>query len=65
MFVVMILSTSGAHKKLISSPPVAVFPHPLATDLNFGRFVIISHKKLKFQLISPLIIQTCAGTGII
>ncbi|CAL0332505.1 unnamed protein product [Lupinus luteus] len=29
---------AGAHKKLISSPPVAVFPHPLATDLNFGRY---------------------------
>ncbi|KAE9588169.1 putative ceramide glucosyltransferase [Lupinus albus] len=29
---------TGAHKKLISSPPVAVFPHPLATDLNFGRY---------------------------
>jgi len=47
----MILSPSGAHNKLISSPPVAVFPHPLASDLNFGRFVIISHQKLKFQLI--------------
>ncbi|KAL2500929.1 Nucleotide-diphospho-sugar transferase superfamily protein [Forsythia ovata] len=29
---------SGAHKRLITSPPVAVFPHPLATDLNFGRY---------------------------
>ncbi|KAK7272731.1 hypothetical protein RJT34_29532 [Clitoria ternatea] len=29
---------SGAHEKLITSPPVAVFPHPLATDLNFGRY---------------------------
>ncbi|XP_020221804.1 uncharacterized protein LOC109804398 [Cajanus cajan] len=29
---------AGAHKKLISSPPVAVFPHPLASDLNFGRY---------------------------
>ncbi|XP_019436605.1 PREDICTED: uncharacterized protein LOC109342969 [Lupinus angustifolius] len=29
---------AGAHKKLITSPPVAVFPHPLATDLNFGRY---------------------------
>ncbi|XP_047167041.1 uncharacterized protein LOC124836032 [Vigna umbellata] len=39
---------AGAHKKLISSPAVAVFPHPLASDLNFGRFVIISHLKLCF-----------------
>ncbi|BAT72871.1 hypothetical protein VIGAN_01031400 [Vigna angularis var. angularis] len=39
---------SGAHKRLITSPPVAVFPHPLASDLNFGRFVIISHLKLCF-----------------
>ncbi|XP_022882486.1 uncharacterized protein LOC111399416 isoform X1 [Olea europaea var. sylvestris] len=31
-------SISGAHKRLITSPPVAVFPHPLATDLNFGRY---------------------------
>ncbi|CAJ1937054.1 unnamed protein product [Sphenostylis stenocarpa] len=29
---------SGAHKRLITSPPVAVFPHPLASDLNFGRY---------------------------
>ncbi|KAK7314404.1 hypothetical protein VNO77_32926 [Canavalia gladiata] len=29
---------AGAHKKLISSPPLAVFPHPLATDLNFARY---------------------------
>ncbi|KOM54188.1 hypothetical protein LR48_Vigan10g008000 [Vigna angularis] len=29
---------AGAHKKLISSPAVAVFPHPLASDLNFGRY---------------------------
>ncbi|KAK7379968.1 hypothetical protein VNO78_32261 [Psophocarpus tetragonolobus] len=29
---------AGAHKKLISSPSVAVFPHPLASDLNFGRY---------------------------
>ncbi|XP_061345033.1 uncharacterized protein LOC133290901 isoform X2 [Gastrolobium bilobum] len=29
---------AGAYKKLISSPAVAVFPHPLATDLNFGRY---------------------------
>lgn len=38
-------SFSGAHKRLITSPPVAVFPHPLASDLNFGRFVTISHLK--------------------
>lgn len=29
----------GAHKRLITSPPVAVFPHPLASDLSFSRFV--------------------------
>ncbi|XP_028781099.1 uncharacterized protein LOC114737345 [Neltuma alba] len=29
---------AGAHKELIYSPPVAVFPHPLASDLNFGRY---------------------------
>ncbi|GAA0171948.1 glycosyltransferase [Lithospermum erythrorhizon] len=29
---------AGAHKKLITSPPVAVFPHPLATDLTFPRY---------------------------
>ncbi|GAA0160171.1 hypothetical protein Leryth_001097 [Lithospermum erythrorhizon] len=29
---------AGAHKKLISSPPIAVFPHPLATDLTFPRY---------------------------
>jgi len=29
---------SGAHKKLITSPPVAVFPHPLASDLSFSRY---------------------------
>ncbi|KAL2927862.1 Ceramide glucosyltransferase 1 [Bienertia sinuspersici] len=27
-----------AHKKLITSPPVAVFPHPLASDLSFSRY---------------------------
>ncbi|MED6131258.1 hypothetical protein PIB30_008298 [Stylosanthes scabra] len=31
-------AVAGAHKKLVSSPPLAVFPHPLATDLNFGRY---------------------------
>ncbi|KAL6221071.1 hypothetical protein ACLB2K_008823 [Fragaria x ananassa] len=29
---------SGAHKRLITSPPVAVFPHPLASDLSFSRY---------------------------
>ncbi|GAB2265608.1 hypothetical protein Dimus_000648 [Dionaea muscipula] len=29
---------AGAHNRLITSPPVAVFPHPLASDLNFGRY---------------------------
>ncbi|CAN8271066.1 unnamed protein product [Cochlearia groenlandica] len=31
-------SLAGAHKRLITSPPVAVFPHPLASDLSFGRY---------------------------
>ena len=34
---------SGAHKRLITSPPVAVFPHPLGRDLSFSRFVIFTH----------------------
>ncbi|GAB4839023.1 hypothetical protein Ancab_028551 [Ancistrocladus abbreviatus] len=29
---------AGDHKLLITSPPVAVFPHPLASDLSFGRY---------------------------
>ncbi|XP_043707660.1 uncharacterized protein LOC122656996 [Telopea speciosissima] len=29
---------AGAHKRLITSPPVAVFPHPLASDLSFPRY---------------------------
>ncbi|KAF7813880.1 Glyco_transf_21 domain-containing protein [Senna tora] len=29
---------AGDYKRLITSPPVAVFPHPLASDLNFGRY---------------------------
>ncbi|XP_008799937.1 uncharacterized protein LOC103714461 [Phoenix dactylifera] len=29
---------AGQHKRLISSPPVAVFPHPLASDLSFPRY---------------------------
>ncbi|CAO2822905.1 unnamed protein product [Amaranthus hypochondriacus] len=29
---------SGAHNNYISSPPIAVFPHPLASDLNFSRY---------------------------
>lgn len=29
---------AGAHKRLITSPPVAVFPHPLASDLTFPRY---------------------------
>ncbi|PKU74393.1 hypothetical protein MA16_Dca003596 [Dendrobium catenatum] len=29
---------AGAHKKLIFSPPVAVFPHPLQSDLTFPRY---------------------------
>ncbi|KAI7987325.1 hypothetical protein LOK49_LG13G02807 [Camellia lanceoleosa] len=28
----------GAHNRLITSPPVAVFPHPLASDLSFSRY---------------------------
>ncbi|KAA8534930.1 hypothetical protein F0562_029854 [Nyssa sinensis] len=31
-------SIAGAHKRLITSPPVAVFPHPLASDLSFSRY---------------------------
>ena len=33
----MLCFFSGAHKRLITSPPVAIFPHPLASDLNLGR----------------------------
>ncbi|KAJ7969537.1 Ceramide glucosyltransferase, nucleotide-diphospho-sugar transferase [Quillaja saponaria] len=29
---------AGAHKRLITSPPVAVFPHPLASDLSLPRY---------------------------
>lgn len=29
---------AGAHKRLITSPPVAIFPHPLASDLSFSRY---------------------------
>ncbi|KAL6974459.1 hypothetical protein U1Q18_028642 [Sarracenia purpurea var. burkii] len=29
---------AGEHKRLITSPPVAVFPHPLASDLSFSRY---------------------------
>ncbi|KAL3829929.1 hypothetical protein ACJIZ3_018731 [Penstemon smallii] len=29
---------AGAHKRLITSPPVAVFPHPLSSDLSFARY---------------------------
>jgi len=29
---------AGNHKRLITSPPVAVFPHPLASDLSFSRY---------------------------
>ncbi|KAJ3678131.1 hypothetical protein LUZ60_001934 [Juncus effusus] len=29
---------AGQHKRLIWSPPVAVFPHPLASDLSFSRY---------------------------
>ncbi|KAL4575704.1 hypothetical protein LXL04_011788 [Taraxacum kok-saghyz] len=28
---------ASAHKRLITSPPVAIFPHPLASDLTFSR----------------------------
>ncbi|KAA8544730.1 hypothetical protein F0562_019566 [Nyssa sinensis] len=31
-------TSSRAHKRLITSPPVAVFPHPLASDLSFSRY---------------------------
>jgi hypothetical protein len=33
---------TGQHKRLISSPPVAIFPHPLASDLSFSRHDYIS-----------------------
>ncbi|KAK8581770.1 hypothetical protein V6N12_071979 [Hibiscus sabdariffa] len=33
---------AGAHKRLITSPPVAVFPHPIASDLTFSRFVTVT-----------------------
>ncbi|KAL0346635.1 UNVERIFIED_CONTAM: hypothetical protein Scaly_1679500 [Sesamum calycinum] len=36
---------AGAHKRLITSPPVAVFPHPLASDLSFGSQAKIKEKK--------------------
>ncbi|RHN43619.1 putative ceramide glucosyltransferase [Medicago truncatula] len=36
--ITIMLSFAGAHKRLITSPPLALFPHPLATDLNFGRY---------------------------
>ncbi|XP_042461658.1 uncharacterized protein LOC122045489 [Zingiber officinale] len=29
---------AGQHKRLIWSPPVAIFPHPLASDLSFPRY---------------------------
>ncbi|XP_042438716.1 uncharacterized protein LOC122024217 [Zingiber officinale] len=29
---------AGQYKRLIWSPPVAVFPHPLASDLSFSRY---------------------------
>ncbi|WOL16116.1 hypothetical protein Cni_G24898 [Canna indica] len=29
---------AGQHKRLIWSPPAAVFPHPLASDLSFSRY---------------------------
>ncbi|KAI3969003.1 hypothetical protein MKW92_020766 [Papaver armeniacum] len=29
---------AGQHKRLITSPPVAVFPHPHASDLSFPRY---------------------------
>ncbi|CAN6470176.1 unnamed protein product [Victoria cruziana] len=31
-------AVAGAHKRLITSPPVAIFPHPLASDLSFSRY---------------------------
>ncbi|KAG6523738.1 hypothetical protein ZIOFF_013615 [Zingiber officinale] len=32
------LMVGGQHKRLIWSPPVAIFPHPLASDLSFPRY---------------------------
>ncbi|XP_057839155.1 uncharacterized protein LOC131049143 isoform X2 [Cryptomeria japonica] len=31
-------AVAGAHKRLISSPPVAIFVHPLSSDLTFSRY---------------------------
>ncbi|KAL4180773.1 hypothetical protein AMTRI_Chr12g234100 [Amborella trichopoda] len=31
-------AVAGANKRLITSPPVAVFPHPLATNLSFLKY---------------------------
>lgn len=31
-------AVAGAHKRLISSPPVAIFVHPLANDITFSRY---------------------------
>ncbi|KAF3792308.1 hypothetical protein EJ110_NYTH00450 [Nymphaea thermarum] len=31
-------AVAGAYKQLITSPSVAVFPHPLASDLSFARY---------------------------
>lgn len=36
--IILTVSFTGQHKRLISSPPVAVFPHPLASDLSFSRY---------------------------
>ncbi|KAL1547686.1 hypothetical protein AAHA92_16010 [Salvia divinorum] len=32
---------AGVHKRLITSPPVAVFLHQLGSDLNFGSTGIV------------------------
>ena len=58
----------GQHKRLIWSPPVAVFPHPLASDLSFSRYcksyignICTSHcvQHLQSWLIKLLICMSC------
>ena len=50
----MILFLLGAHNELIYSPPFAVFPHPLASDLNFGRFVTHTNQRYLYRYVQFL-----------
>ncbi|THF95310.1 hypothetical protein TEA_016852 [Camellia sinensis var. sinensis] len=45
----------GAHNRLITSPPVAVFPHPLASDLSFSRYwnYLRKHTFVLESMVSP------------